>query len=110
MPEYVLARGAEDDLGKIVEYTVTRWSVEQARKYGSILSRHFQALADQDVRAKSFFKNWPELQVSRCEHHYVFSLRREPSPIAILAVLHESMDLPARLRERLDAKDHLIDE
>ena len=110
MSDYVLANGAEDDLEKIAEYTVTRWGVEQARKYESILARHFEALADQGVRTKPLFENWPELQVSRCQHHYVFSIRRAPSPTAILAVFHENMDLPSRLQERLGAEDRLIGE
>jgi len=38
MSEYVLADGAEDDLEKIAEYTIDRWGVEQARKYGAILA------------------------------------------------------------------------
>jgi toxin ParE1/3/4 len=110
MSEYVLADGAGDDLEKIAEYTITRWSVDQARKYGSSLEAHFEALADQDVRTSPFFADWPQLQVSRCQHHYVFSLRRDPSPIAILAVFHENMDLPSRLQERMDAEDRLIEE
>ena len=109
MPEYVLADGVEDDLEQIAEYTIDRWGIEQARKYGSILARHFDSLADQSVRTKPFFKNWPELRVSRCQRHYVFSLRRHPSPIAILAVFHENMDLPARLQERLDDENRLIE-
>ena len=110
MPDYLLADGAEDDLERIAKYTVARWSVEQARKYGSILARHFEALAGQDARTKPCFEDWPELQVSRCQHHYVFSLRRGPSPIAILAVFHENMDLPSRLQERMDAEDRPIGE
>jgi len=59
MSEYVLADGAEDDLEKIAEYTIDRWGVEQARKYGAILARQFGSLADQDVRTKPFFEDRP---------------------------------------------------
>ena len=105
MSDYVLADGAEEDLKKIADYTITRWGVNQARRYGTTLTSHFEALAAEVVKTKSVFVHWPELQVSRCQHHYVFSLQRAPTPIAILAVFHENMDLPARLRERLDAED-----
>jgi len=104
MPDYVLAHGAEDDLEQIADYTLTRWGVDQARRYGATLTRHFDALAAKDVQTKSVFDHWPELQVSRCQHHHIFSLRRASAPIAILAVFHENMDLPARLRERLDSE------
>lgn len=109
MSEYVLADSAEDDLEKIAEYTVNSWGVEQARRYGTALAAHFRALAANDVKTKAVFTNWPELLVSRCQHHYVFSLQRATSPITILAVFHENMDLPARLRERLDTEDGLIE-
>ena len=105
MSDYVLADGAEEDLEKIADYTISRWGVDQVRRYGTTLTKHFEALAAGDVRSKGVFDHWPELQVSRCQHHYVFSLRRAPAPIAILAVFHENMDLPARLRERLDAEE-----
>ena len=102
MPEYVLTSGAEDDLDKIVAYTTTRWGAGQAQRYGSELNRHFQSLVDDRARTKLVFEGWPELQMSRCEHHYVFSIRQTAAPMAILAVLHEHMDLPTRLRARLN--------
>jgi len=36
-----------------------------------------------------------------CEHHYVFYLRPDGQKPHILAVLHEHMDLLARLDDRL---------
>ncbi len=38
---------------------------------------------------------------SRCEHHYVFFMTRDDACPLILAVLHENMDLIARISERL---------
>lgn len=35
-------------------------------------------------------------------HHYVFALRNRASPVVILAVLHENMDMVVRLRDRLE--------
>ena len=109
MSEFVLANGAEDDLENIAKYTAERWGAEQARRYGSALAAHFRALATNDLRTKVVFANWPELQVSHCQHHYVFSLHRSASPMAILAVLHENMDLPKRLHERLTNEEDLIE-
>ena len=105
MPDYVLADAAEDDIEAIARYTIDRWGTDQARRYADVLSRHFEALAANDVKTRLVFDHWSELRVSRCQHHFVFSLRRAEGPVAILAVFHESMDLPARLRERLDTRD-----
>ena len=110
MPDYVLARSVEDDLEQIADYTVRNWGADQALRYCTALDKHFAAVAANEVRAKPVFGNWPELVVSRCQHHFVFSLKRTGSPIAILAVFHESMDLPARLRERLDAEGQMLDD
>ena len=44
----------------------------------------------------------PGLRVRRAGHHYVFCLPDDDQPALILAILHERMDLIARLQERLD--------
>ena len=104
MPEFVLAEGAENDLDGIASYTVSTWGSDQARHYAARLTQHFHALAEGAIKTKTMFEHWPELRVSRCQHHYVFSISREDSPAAILAVLHENMDLPTRLLERLQGE------
>jgi len=80
VPEYVLTSGAEDDLDKIVEYTMIRWGAGQAQRDGSKLKTHFKSLADDRARNRAVFDGWPELQMSRCEHHYVFSIRNSAAP------------------------------
>lgn len=45
-----------------------------------------------------------EVQSSRCEHHYVISVIRAAAPLLVIGILHEKMDLPTRLRERLEAE------
>ena len=44
---------------------------------------------------------YPGLRSVLCQHHYIFSLTRQNAPAVVLAVLHERMDLIARLRNRL---------
>ncbi len=44
---------------------------------------------------------YPALRMAHCEHHYVFCLPREDAPALIVAILHERMDLMARLADRL---------
>jgi len=59
MPDYVLADSAEDDLEKIADYTIARWGVNQARRYGTTLTRHFEALAAESVKTQSVFDHSP---------------------------------------------------
>jgi plasmid stabilization system protein ParE len=103
MPEFLLTVGAEADLEAIAVYTVDTWGVEQARKYEHALTRHFRELADDAMRTKAALTGRDDIRVSRCEHHYVFSVKHRGATV-ILAVLHERMDLLARLRARLESE------
>jgi toxin ParE1/3/4 len=50
---------------------------------------------------KTFSERYPQVRVARCQHHYAFYVHPEAQKPLILAVLHEQMDLLARLGERL---------
>lgn len=102
MAEYELAPAAALDLLDIARYTLETWGLEQAERYESLLESHFQDLARGEARTKVPIDSRPELTSSRCEHHYVFALVRDGLPPLIVAVLHEKMDLMARLRDRLE--------
>jgi toxin ParE1/3/4 len=91
-------------------YTVDTWGVEQARKYEHDLTRRFREIADDATRTKAALIGRDDIRVSRCEHHYFFSVTREGATV-ILAVLHERMDLLVRLRDRLESEaSRIIDE
>lgn len=44
---------------------------------------------------------YPALRMGHCEHHCLFCLPRKGAPALIVAILHECMDLMARLADRL---------
>lgn len=44
---------------------------------------------------------YPLLQMRHCGHHYVFCLPRGEAPADIVAILHEWMDLMARVSDRM---------
>ena len=69
------------------------------------LERHFETISRNDAIEKSVFDHRDDIRVSRCRHHYVFFVRDDDLGTLILAVLHKSMDLISRLRERLDPGD-----
>ena len=101
MPEYRLTPDAEDDLLEIAIYTIRRWGLQQADVYEAALVGCFQTIGQGKEQSSAPITHRPELQVTRCRHHYVFSLREKNSPALIVAILHEKMDLMVRLRERL---------
>ncbi len=101
MPEYRLTPDAEDDLLEIAIYTIETWGLEQADAYEAALAACFHAIAEGEAPSSAPITHRPELKVTRCQHHYVFSLHEENTRALIVAILHEKMDLMVRLRERL---------
>lgn len=101
MANYELTEAADEDIKAIALYTISVWGKEQALHYGGLLESHFEAIGRGKARTRAFLHHRPELRVSRAQHHFVFHLEREKQCPLILAVFHESMDLMARLRDRL---------
>ena len=98
---YILTKGADADLRSIVRYTVAQWGAERCRTYIASLEETATALA----RGQGVFKDMssllPGLRVATCGKHYIFCLPRPNAPAIILAILHEQMDILARLKSRL---------
>ena len=44
---------------------------------------------------------YPNMRVTHCQHHYIFGILRENSPMLIVAILHERMDMIKQLENRL---------
>lgn len=98
---YILTEAAEADLRKIIRYTRKQWGEAQVRRYITRLEQGITHV----VSGKGAFKDmgalYPALRVAHCEHYYVFYLPHETSSALIVAILHERMDLIARLADRL---------
>lgn len=101
MAKYRLSPEAENDLASIALYTLERWGPEQMRRYEAGLTNCIEALAVGATRTATPLPHRPEIRSLHCQHHYIFALVREGQPVGIIAVLHEQMDLPRRLEERL---------
>ena len=98
---YELTPEAKQDIRGIWLYTAEQWSERQADRYTGRLEACFRRIARRRAQAKSFSERYPQVQVTRCEHHYVFFLHPEGQKPLIIAVLHERMDMLTRLGERL---------
>jgi toxin ParE1/3/4 len=101
MNPYELIPAAEADLREIARYTRGQWGEVQSRRYARTLAACFQKIADGEVVQRSFSARFPELLAARCEHHFIFYLHPEGRKPQIIAVLHERMNLLARLQDRL---------
>ncbi|GAA3101168.1 hypothetical protein GCM10010520_53020 [Rhizobium viscosum] len=102
MRAYILTAEAESDLRSVIRYTRAQWGAAQVRRYVSALERGIANLAEGKGPFKDMSALHPALRMARCEHHYVFCLRREDAPALIVAIFHERMDLMQRLAGRLN--------
>jgi toxin ParE1/3/4 len=100
MLDYELTPDAEEDLLEIGRYTIATWGVNQASRYETAL-KHCLGAVRRNEKADGAIPHRPELRSSRCKNHYIFALFRGKARPVILGVLHEKMDLLARLRERI---------
>lgn len=101
MRVYELTNDAEADLEEISRYTIKEWGEAQAESYLAKISQCFKNIAKNKILSRTFSEKFPEARVVRCEHHYVFYLYPEGEKPIIFAVLHERMDMVARLKDRL---------
>jgi plasmid stabilization system protein ParE len=101
MLPYELTPLAEEDLKGIAQYTVKKWGVKQSLRYAELLENRFIEIADRIAYSRSFSKRYPQVMVSRCEHHYIFYIHPNEKVPCIIAVLHEKMDMLVRLENRL---------
>ncbi|MFT0546140.1 type II toxin-antitoxin system RelE/ParE family toxin [Allopusillimonas ginsengisoli] len=101
MTDYILTAAAEADMRGIIRYTRKQWGDVQVRRYITELERGIARLAARQGAFRDMSALYPALLMAHCEHHYVFCLPREHAPALIVAILHERMDLMARLADRL---------
>jgi plasmid stabilization system protein ParE len=87
-------------------YTYETWGVDQADRYIAELHGFIEGLCREpnSPRIKRVPVSFEDpVYVARYRHHYVYFkwASSESDTILVLSLLHESMDLPMRLRETL---------
>lgn len=98
---YVVSAEAAADLREITKYTLAQWGEAQCRAYIAELEIAAEAVASGTGVFKDMSALIPGLRMISCGKHYLFCMPRHGAPAVLLAILHERMDLMARLRQRL---------
>ncbi len=108
MAAYRFYPNADRQQDEIWDYTVEQWGEIQAEKYINELHSHLNQLADnkllwQALPTKLLVPHDLPLSVyfSRYNKHIIFFRELSDRMIGIIAILHETMDLPVRLSEDL---------
>ena len=98
---YVYAREAQAELREILRYSAQQWGAARTRAY----ARQIDDAATDLALGQGVFKDWgevlPGLRVKAAGSHFVFCVVRPGKPALVLAVLHQRVDLMARLKDRL---------
>ncbi len=93
-------RAAEARMLDIWDYTLEKWGEEQADLYLRSLIERIHSLSRQRHRWRPLAdKTLPGMWFVRHEHHFVFFRELPSGAIGVITVLHEQMDLPARVKE-----------
>ena len=99
MAAYAFTRSAKEDLLDIWLYTRETWGEAQADRYQDDLHGCCERLAAGAVHVRPV-PTIDGVKSHHCRHHVLFFVERRET-IVVIAVLHERMDLIARLRDRL---------
>ena len=97
MAKYELTNKAVEDLTGIWEYTIEKWSEQQADKYYNLLLDSCQDIANNPDLGKNYDGITKNLFGLKTNRHIVFYRKRINQPIEITRILHERMDLKNRL-------------
>jgi toxin ParE1/3/4 len=91
---------AQERILEIWDYTERKWNEKQADAYvrelvaeieNVMVQRHrWRPVMDESLKGVYFFRH---------RHHYIFFRELTRKRVGVISVLHENMDIPARLRE-----------
>jgi toxin ParE1/3/4 len=96
-PNYRISQRAIDDLNSIWEYTLHKWSREQADRYYSLILDEIEFISKNYMIGKSFEHVRKKYRVSRIKSHLIFYRKIDDSLVEIVRILHQRMDVKKKL-------------
>lgn len=92
MAEYNLTNKAVEDLTGIWEYTIEKWSEQQADRYYNYLLDNCQDIANNPELGKNYEGIANDLFGLKTSRHIIFYRKFIDKPIEITRILHGQMD------------------
>jgi toxin ParE1/3/4 len=99
MAKYQLSNKALLDLENIWDYTIKKWSDNQAESYFNQIIRTCSELSEHPKIGKSYNKIRKNLFGFKTGKHIIFYEDINEQRIFVLRILHEQMDFENRLKE-----------
>lgn len=97
MATYKLTINAIEDLTGIWDYSVGKWSENQAEKYYNQLLEFCKSIAEKPSLGKHYPQVSEDLYGYLANLHIIFYNITGPNQILIIRILHSSMDLKSKL-------------
>jgi len=93
-------RAAQTRLLEIWDYTEQTWGEKQADAYlRSLIAAVTQVQTERHRWRPLRDRTLSGVYFIRHEHHYIFFRELSGGTLGVISILHENMDIPARLRE-----------
>ena len=96
---YLLTSAARRDISNVWQYSADTWDEDQADRYVRELFAAIELLATDSGRAVRIFADDDRFVFIRSGRHLIFA-RPDTSPLEVIAVLHDRMDLVSHLTRR----------
>ena len=100
MAKYKFTNKAVQDITNIWNYTLNKWSENQADKYYLKLITNCKDIAENPDLGKTYFGIAEKLFGFKAGRHIIFYRFLEKNEIEITRILHEQMDLKNRIKEK----------
>ena len=97
MGSYHLTHKAVKDLKQIWLYTFEQWSEKQADTYYMEILQHCEKVAKNPAVGRSYHYVVDDVRGSKVNKHIIFYRPTDLNAIEIIRILHERMDLVAKL-------------
>jgi plasmid stabilization system protein ParE len=106
MGRYALTPTARNQIRYAFQETRSQWGLQQAKKYRHALLSGLQNLADNHQSLRTSYREklaeGTSFSIHLIEHRYAAFQEYDANTIIIAGIFHESMDIPARLKELQD--------
>lgn len=100
MARYRFTNKAVEDLTLIWNYTLNKWSENQADIYYYILLENCRELAGNPGLGKNYSEVTQNLMGFKAGRHIIFYRTVQDDEIEIIRILHGQMDLKNRIKEK----------
>jgi toxin ParE1/3/4 len=97
MAKFSFSNRALDDLIEIWDYTIEKWSENQAEKYYHLILVSCKDLSNNPQLGKSYDILSPNVLGSKCGEHIIFYRETLKNEIEIVRILHVIMDLKNKI-------------